>query len=302
MPKIKINDTTIAYETWGDGPAIVLSQHGWFPRVPYVYILAGRLSKQYQVILWDRPNGGASDINIADVPKEHDLWTDVMHGFLEKLGVGPAYFCGASNGCVFSQQMAYRYPADVKGLILLEAITDDLTLNRPIVDARYLEFAEIARAQGMQAVFEHSKAAWARVISTEPRQSWDVIRNWIAETIAMNPVNEERLMEMDPSYFAKVMQQWGDWYLTEHLNTANLSVAELSHLSMPALVVPGIDPLHPQHSAAQLAERLPNAELVDYLSRYSTDEFRAIQESDAVFTQKAFLMLPFIEDFLARQR
>ncbi len=301
MPKIKINDTTIAYETWGDGPPVVLTPHGWFMRNALVYVLAGRLAKQHRVILWDRPNSGASDISIADVPSELDLWADVMHGFLAELDLGPAYFCGGSNGCVFSLFMAHRYPADVKGLILLDAITDDMALSRPIFDARYLEFADIAKTKGMQAVIDHSAATGQRGMPATPQQPWDGIRKWIVETIGLNPANQERLLTMDAHYFGTVMQRWGEWYLTKTLNVANLSAAELQQITMPTLVLPGVDPLHTHHSAVQLADLLPNAELADYASHYSSAEVRAVQESDAISTQKIFLMLPFVEEFLDRQ-
>lgn len=255
-------------------------------------------------VRWDRANQVCQLhlLPIADVPTEHQLWTDVMHEFLAALNLEPAYFGGASNGCVFSLYMAHRYPADVKGLLLLEPISDDLQINRPIIDSRYLEFADIAKREGMAAVIEHSRAAYRRVISPEKNVLWDVIRNWIAETIARNPENEQRLLAMDAGYFGRVMQRWGEWGITDKSSSGGLSSDKLQQLVMPALVCPGIDPLHSQAAAETLAPQLPNAQLVDYLEHYSPATIQELQQSDAAFTLKAFFMLPFIEDFLQQQQ
>lgn len=302
MPRIKIDDTTIAYETWGDGPPIVLTPHGWFQRGAPHYLMAGRLSKTNQVLLWDRPNSGASDVVIVDTPSEFHLWADLMHELLHQLDMAPAYFGGASNGSVFSLFMAYRYREDVKGLILLDPPTDDIELTHPLSDARYLEFAKIAETQGMQAVIEHSHKAWMRSISIGQQERWDGIRKWVAETIVLNPSNQERLLAIDPEHFGAVMERWGEWFQTHHGHVAGLSAGELKQITILALVMHGFDDLHPQHSAQELANLLPNAEFVDYTSRYSQEEIRAVQESEAYATQNAFLKLPFIEDFLQRHK
>ncbi len=50
MPKIKVNGVSIAYEVAGEGPPIVWTGGGWFPRDPYTFVLAGRLSARYKVL------------------------------------------------------------------------------------------------------------------------------------------------------------------------------------------------------------------------------------------------------------
>ncbi len=301
MPKIQVSGTTITYETWGEGAPIVLTPQGWFARNPFVYILAGRLSKTHKVLLWDRPNAGASDIAIEDTPSEPQLWADRMHEMLHQLGMAPAYFAGSSMGSVFSLFMAHRYPADVRAIISIDPPGDDDQLNDPLISARYFEFMEIARTKGMAAVIEHSQAAWSRIISAAPLQKWDSVRKGIAESIALNPANRERLLAFAPEEFATIMARWGQWNTSALFHRAQLSDAECQTITTPALFFPGTDELHPPHTAQQLAKLLPNARLVDYSHHFTQAEIQCVQGSDAYMTQNAFLKLPFIEDFLRQQ-
>ena len=74
MPKITVNGVTLAYELFGKGPPVVWTPWGWAPRNNFSYLVAGRLSANYRVLLWDRRNTGASDVgNIIhpDDPFQH---------------------------------------------------------------------------------------------------------------------------------------------------------------------------------------------------------------------------------------
>ena len=83
MPQITANNITLAYDVLGKGPPVVWTTGGWFPRIGRDYLNAGYLSANYQVLLWDRRNSGASDIAIEDAPSEFHLWTDDLHWLLK---------------------------------------------------------------------------------------------------------------------------------------------------------------------------------------------------------------------------
>jgi pimeloyl-ACP methyl ester carboxylesterase len=301
MPKIKVRDITLAYEVWGQGTPVVYTPQGWFPRNVFSYIFAGRLSARYTVLLWDRRNSGASEIKIEDAPHENYLAVDDLHHLLNALNMTPAYLAGASNGCTFSLDMARRYPQDVKGLILIDPPSDDLTLLKPLIDARYFKLAEVAESEGMQSVIAHSTQAWVRFVSGASKPGeWDNVMNWVAECIQMNPSNRDHLLCTDPKQFSAAMRRWGQWTLTERFHLASLSDEELSRIIAPALVLHGFNALHPEHTARALATLLPNAELVHYLDRYTQEEILQVQGSDNYYSQNAFLKLPFIEAFLQR--
>src|SRR5688572_4832520 len=156
MPKINVGDITLAYELWGQGTPIVITPGAWFPRNVYSYHVAGRLSAHHTVLLWDRRNSGASEIKIEDAPHETYLAAVDLHHLLKALNLPPVYLAGGSNGSTFSLYMAHQYPEDVKGLILMNPPTDDITFLKPILDARYYKLADVAEKEGMQGVIDES--------------------------------------------------------------------------------------------------------------------------------------------------
>ena len=194
MAKIKVNNITLAYETLGEGKPIVFTPGVFLPRDNWAYLQAGRFSKDYKVLLWDRRNTGMSDIGIEDSVSEWHLWTDDLHNLLNAIDMSPAYIAGGSAGNVLSLLMANRYPEDVKALILYHSPTNDPQYINAMAYARYLQFAEVAENHGIQAVIDLSTDAWVRVITLKSDPNGlDSALSWIAESIAANPNNRERI-------------------------------------------------------------------------------------------------------------
>jgi pimeloyl-ACP methyl ester carboxylesterase len=291
MPRVQINGVSIAYEIFGQGPPVVWTPGGWFPRIGRAYLDAGRLSASSRVLIWDRRNIGASDVAIEDVPSEYYLWADDLHHLLQALGLSPAYLGGWSAGSVLSLLMAHRYPEDVRGLILVDIPWDKPTAGSPIVDALCFQLAAVAESQGMQAVIALSTEAWSRI----PSQDYDFLLGWVADTISMNPGNRARLLALDPKQFAAIMRKWGNWALSERFYLAGLSDDQIRRISAPALIAHGINERHPRHTAEELYRLLPNAEWVEYTERCTPEEIE-----HATGREKDILMMPFIEEFLQR--
>ena len=300
MPKIRVNNIVLAYEVFGQGTPVVWTPGGWFPR-DRAYLSAGRLSANYQALLWDRRNTGASDIAIEDVPSEMHLWADDLHHLLHTLILSPAYLGGSSAGHILSLLMAHRYPQDVRGLILANTPTDDLDLLGPLWNAHYLQLAEVAESKGMQAVIAHSTEAWTRIVSAKSKpEDYDWLLKWVAETISMNPSNRDRLLAMDPKQFATIMKKWGHPNFSGRPHLAGLTEDQVRRITVPALVAHGFNEVHPKRTAEELYRLLPNAEWVEYSDRYTQEEIDQAQEADAPPTQRAALRLPFVEEFLRR--
>ena len=285
MPKIDVHGMNLAYEVFGEGPPIVWTSGGWLPRAERAYLLAGRLSVNYKVLVWYRRNSGASDIAIEDAPSEFYLWADDLHRLLNALNMSPAYLGGAAAGYILSLLMAHRYPEDVKGLILCDIGTDDPGIQKDWADAIYLQLAEVAESKGMQAVIEHSK---------------HLELGWLAQTIQSNPGNRERVLAQDPEQFAAILRKWGDWFLSGRVHLSGLSDDEVSKIRAPTLILPGFDEWHPRHAAEILHGLLPNSELVEFSDHYSREKIDEVQESDSLGTQKAALSMQFFEEFLQR--
>ncbi len=293
MPSIAVNGVTLAYEVFGSGPTVVWSTHGWFPRDDLAYLVAGRLSAHYRVLLWDRRNSGASDVAMADTPSEHELWTEDLHCLLAALDMSPAYLAGACNGAALSLLTALRYPDDARGLILVAPpchYTASTAATGFIFDGHCRRLVHAAEQGGMEAVVAESTDAWVRLGSarSEPR---DWFLGWVAETISRNPGNRDRLLSMDPKAFASIMKRWAAWYAQGPGHVHGVSYERIRSITLPALVAPGFDPVHPRDAAEELCQVLPNARWVEYSDRYTQEEMDRAGRSWG-------LAVPFIEEFL----
>jgi pimeloyl-ACP methyl ester carboxylesterase len=166
------------------------------------------------------------------------------------------------------------------------------------VFAYYLDLADVAEREGMQAVIDASTQALIRHVSglSKP-EDWDYSRGWVAECIGSNPANRERFLSTDPQLFAATMRKWSAWELSPGLYRMHLSDEELARITVPALIVPGLDALHPEETARSLAALLPNAHLADFSEHYTAAEVQAVVEAPLP-SQKAFLHAAIIEAFL----
>jgi len=293
MPNITVNGVTLAYQVFGSGPSVVWSTHGWFPRDNLAYLVAGRLSANYRVLIWDRRNCGASDIAMEDTPSEHDLWVEDLHEMLKALDMSPAYLAGACNGAALSLQMARRHPEDARGLILVAPpfyYTAATSACAHITDGQYFKLIAAAENKGMQAVIDESTEAWVRLGSARAEPG-DGFLKWVAETIAMNPGNRDRLLAMDPKAFAAILRRWASWYGQGPGHVHGAPYDDIRPITLPALVAHGFDPIHPRDTAEALYRLLPNAEWVEYSDRYTEEEMAQAGYSWA-------LALPFMEAFL----
>ena len=116
MPFFQSNDANIYYEDCGVGEVIVFT-HGhsmyhkqWEPQVQ-------ELSAHYRTIVWDVRGHGKS--TLPDGKVDPKSFSNDLYSLLEHLGIEAAVLCGLSMGGHISLQTAIRYPAKVKGLILI---------------------------------------------------------------------------------------------------------------------------------------------------------------------------------------
>ena len=291
MPKITVNGVSLAYEIVGENGPPVIFQDTVFARNPFSYFFAGRMSSSCRVLLLDRRNRGASDIAIEDTPCLGYHYTDDLHHVLQGLNMSPAYVGGGAMGASYALLMAHRYPEDVKGLILGHIATDDRGIQQNVLDRIYFRFADIAETQGMQSVIADSQKAYLE---------GDRIMHWVAKTVAANPSNRDRLLAMNPKEFAAIIRKWGEWALSERLPLANLPDEELNRITVPAIVAHGFDPGHPEHTARQVYEHLPNAEWVDYSKRFSPEKLKEMTAESCTPVERLAVAMPYYENFIKR--
>src|ERR1700694_3400930 len=99
MATAEIDGTMISYEVIGEGAPWVLTPGGRFSKdTPGIRQLAeGLAANGKQVLIWDRPNTGASDVCFTGA-SESEMQADRLAGLLRQLGLAPAVIFGGSGG------------------------------------------------------------------------------------------------------------------------------------------------------------------------------------------------------------
>jgi pimeloyl-ACP methyl ester carboxylesterase len=241
MPVTDIRGVNINWQQIGDrGPWIMLTTGGRRGHEEFIS-LAHKLAKRgHRVVLHDRRNTGASDVMIEGDQGEEVIWTEDMHELMSKLGALPAFFGGSSSGARTSILFALRYPAAVRGLLLLRVTGGAFAAGR-LPENYYGQFIRAAREGGMAAV-----------CATEQYQ----------ERIKANPRNADYLKTLSPEKFIEVMTRWNAIFEAGgHHPVMGVSEQELGSLKVPAVVIPGNDKTHASASGLAAHRMIPGSEL-----------------------------------------
>jgi pimeloyl-ACP methyl ester carboxylesterase len=110
----------------GEGPVTVVfdspsTEAGWS-----WHAVQPEVAKRTRACVWDRAGFGFSDP--SPLPGTPANAVADLHALLAKAGIAPPYvMVGSSYGANDVQLYAYRYPTEVKGLVLVDASHDDET-------------------------------------------------------------------------------------------------------------------------------------------------------------------------------
>jgi pimeloyl-ACP methyl ester carboxylesterase len=245
MPTVEVDGTAIAYEIIGDGPAWVLTPGGRFSKdVPGIRELAHELAgRGQQVLIWDRPNTGASDVCFTGA-SESEMQADKLAGLLRALGLTPAVIVGGSGGARVSLLTAARHP-DVAAKVAMLWISGGV-YGSMLLGVHYCgESIRVAWREGMAAVA--------------------ALPEW-AEVIERNPSNRDRFLALDPKAFIATLEQWMLVYCPRaDAPVPGLTTEQCAQMRVPALVFHSgeSDPHHTRATSELVARVLPNARLVE---------------------------------------
>ncbi len=245
MDTCTIGGTTIAYELIGEGRPFVLTPGGRFSKdVPGIRELALELAGAgNQVLIWDRPNTGASDVCFRG-RSESEMQADALAGLLRELDLVPAVIVGGSGGARVSLLTAARHP-DVAAQLAMVWISGGV-YGLLLLAVHYCgESVRAAWSGGMEAVV--------------------ALPEW-SEVIERNPGNRQRFLALDPREFIATLEQWMIAYCPDPAMTVpGLPDALCAELEVPTLVFRSgtTDAHHTRETSERVAALIPGARLVE---------------------------------------
>ncbi|MEU1955197.1 alpha/beta fold hydrolase [Nocardia rhamnosiphila] len=246
MPAVTVNGGKVVYELLGAaGDLIVLTPGGRYSKdIPGLRPLAEALvAGGYRVLLWDRPNCGASDIQFFGQTESH-MRAETLAGLLAELDTGPVILAGGSGGARDSMLTTMLYP---------DLVTDLVLWN--IVGGVYGTFN-----LGAYYVLPSLQAVRGLGVEGLPR-----MREW-RERIAENPDNEQRLRSLDPEEFVKLSLRWLNAYVPKPGQTIpGVDDEMFERIRVPTLIIRGgaHDLDHPKRTSLEVSCLIEGSTLID---------------------------------------
>jgi pimeloyl-ACP methyl ester carboxylesterase len=281
MATVEIDGTTIAYEIIGDGTPWVITPGGRFTKeAPGIQELAEVLSAFAQrVLIWDRPNTGASDICFTGA-SESEMQADHLAGLLRVLDMTPAVIAGGSGGARVSLLTAARHP-DVASKLAMWWISGGIFGLLTLAVHYCGESLRAAWQGGMEAVVE--------------------LPEW-AEVLERNPRNRQRFLALDPQQFIATLEAWMRVYCPDPDATIpGLADDALAALTTPTLIFRSgqSDPYHTRATSELLHERIAGSVLVEppWGDREWIDRSAAAREGRGGLFERWPLLAPQLLEF-----
>ncbi|QIG78653.1 alpha/beta fold hydrolase [Stakelama tenebrarum] len=269
MARMQVDGIGIDYELIGEpgAPAVVVTPGGRFPRdMGGVPELAEALAAGgRQVLLWDRPNCGASDI-CFDGPGESAIQARALVGLVAALDLGPVALAAGSAGSRVSLIAASMAPERVSHLALWWISGGAISLAQ-LANYYCADAAMAATLGGMEAVAD--------------------LPMWKAQ-IERNPANRDIILAQDKDDFIATMQRWAAGYAySETSPVPGMTPEDFAKLTMPALIYRSgrSDLSHTRRTSEWVAELLPDAEITDppWPDEEWNDRFRAQHHGESLF-------------------
>jgi pimeloyl-ACP methyl ester carboxylesterase len=280
MPVAELDGIEIAYDLVGDrGQPWVLTPGGRFtkevgglPEMARAIADTGR-----QVVLWDRPNCGASSV-VFRGRSESEVQAEALGALLRHLDLGPAVIAGGSGGARVSLLTAARNP-DVTAGLAMWWISGGVPGLLQLANYYCMPSSDAAWHGGMAAVA--------------------ALDQW-QEAQVGNPRNTERILAMDRAEFLEVMDRWAVAYCPcDDALVPGLDDADVARLAVPILVFRSgaSDMSHTRTTSEALAAGLPGAALVE--PPWGDDEWNerraAIEETGSLFVRWPLLVPQLME-------
>lgn len=231
------DDTRIHYEVTGKSgatPVLMIQGLGASKNAWNLQRIA--MATRFRIISFDNRGAGRSDKPTE--PFTLEQMADDALAVLDAAGIETAHVVGASMGGVISQIVAVKYPHRVRSLTLVCTACR----NHPWRQELLQSWAKTAADKGM---IEVGKEAAQWVMSPRSFRRLVPAFTWMGPLAALRPRH---------SFVSQI---------DAILNTREDLVDQLSTITAPTMVIVGNqDILTPRGDSEEIAERIPNAELV----------------------------------------
>lgn len=264
MPKAKVNDIEIEYDTFG-GPSskpLLLIMGLGAQMINWDEKFCERLVERgFYVIRFDNRDVGLSTkfeeagepdlmklfISAQSGEKIEATYTledmaDDAIGLLDTINIDKAHICGVSMGGMIAQVIAYRHPSRVLSLTSIMSTTGNPDLPRP-------------KPEAMQVLIKPIPTEREAIIEDGVNRMQIVHGNGI-------PFDEERARRLVTASFDRSAYRPGySRQLAAIIATGNRKPA-LASIRVPTIVIHGeVDPLVPLEGGKDTMEAIPGAEL-----------------------------------------
>lgn len=227
-----------------DGGDAIVFVHGlggsinaWTPLLPAL--------SRWRCVRLELPGAGRSSkayaLGEATPHRGHlsaETQADAVLRVCEVLGIARAHLVGHSFGTIIALHVAAKEPARVRSLALFGAMAEPVPAQRENMHAR----AALARAQGVQGMFDIAEAISQASLSASTRETQPVSVAYVRDSITAQ----------DPEGFAR-----------NCVALAEARAARLELIRCPTLIVNGDeDVVTPLSGARQLADRLGSGDTI----------------------------------------
>ncbi len=288
VEQIEINGGNVVYEILGEtGDFIVLTPGGRFSKdIPGLRPLADALvAGGHRVLLWDRPNCGASDVQFYGYSESH-MRAETLMKLITALELGPCVIAGGSGGARDSILTTILYPDLVTKLVVWNIVGG--VYGSFVLGGHYVVPSILAvRGAGIDGLLH--------------------VGEW-KERIAANPANEQRLRGLDADAFLKVMLRWLNAFVPKPGQTIpGVEDGLFDEITVPTLIIRGgeNDWDHPKRTSLEVSCLIKGSELID--PPWPEDAWERAGERFAASGGKEFCLFdtwvqaaPAILDFLGR--
>jgi len=246
MPFARVNEITMYYEVHGDnGSAVVLICGYHCTKVDWPLSHVSRLAADHRVVIFD--NRGVGQTDKPTTPYSMLQFASDVVRLMDGLDIQAAHVVGISMGGMIAQHVALGYPERVLGLVL-----GCTAPGEPGALCAVSPSAEV-----LEALLEPSSGDRAQ----DERDAWPIVytRPYIE---ANRSLLESRLAEI--LAYPEAPPHALQLQIEAMLNTHD-TLHRLGEIRHPTLIQVGLeDVLVPPGNSRILAERIPNARLVEY--------------------------------------